>query len=655
VPRCPRLLGLLRWRLPLHGHLLWLSVLLVGVTTALILAFDAWHHAVSDTARDIWLAALALLLLLALFAGWLTRRLTRSLHLLAEQARATRDFQFDGEPLHSFVREVDELAASIARMRAIIRRFLDIAARLVAERQFPRLMQRIVAETVDSMEADAVVLYLVDDDDRLHPTAWRHRQMDEPLPLPLPVGGRLPLDHPLVRARSGGAPFEERYAPVAPPHGLEWLTAWFPGRPVCLLTLPLKARNEDHVVAILCLARPGENARFSPEGIAFVTALSGIMAVAIDHQRLIEQQKALFDAFTQAIAGAIDARSPHTGGHCSRVPELAQRLAETLALDDEQREALRLAAWLHDCGKVAIPEMVADKATKLEAVYNRIHEIRMRFEVIKREAEVACWRTIAEGGERAALLAALAERWQALDRDFAFVAACNLGEKELTAEDHERLKRIGQLCWTRTLDDRIGISAEERARKQRSPPRALPASEHLLANRLEHLIDYQPNEVLGQKLPGGRSPPRHKLNLGELYNLSVRRGTLTAEERHLIEAHIVQTRRMLDALPFPRPLSAVPAIAGGHHEHPDGSGYPLGLAGDALPLGARLLAIADVFEALTAHDRPYKPAKTIGEALAIMRDMVARGHLDGELFERFVAAGIPEDYGRRFLKPEQLR
>lgn len=641
----------LRWRLPLHGHLIWLSGLLIGVTAALTLTVSAWHQSANAIERAWWLGALLLCTLASLF--WLTRRLSRSLRRLAGQARATRDFHFAGEQLHSFVSEVDELAASIAHMRTIIQRFLGIATGLVAERQFPRLMQRIVSETMATVEADAVVLYLAGEHELLEPTAWHHRQASDPLPHPIAIDGRLPLDHPLHLARTGSKAFEARYPPVAPPQGMEWLTAWFPGRPVCLLTLPLLARDGEAVVAVLCLVRPGEEAHFAADTLAFISALSSIMAVAIDHQRLFKQQQDLFDALIRTLAGAIDARSPHTGGHCQRVPELAHKLADLLTLNDDERETIGLAAWLHDCGKVAIPEHVADKATRLATVYDRIHEIRTRCEVIKREAEVACWRAIAEGADRQTCLAKLAKQWHTLDEDFAFLAACNNAAGELSEADLARLKQISRHTWTRTLDDRLGISAEELARKGRTPPRHLPTQEHLLVDRLEHLIDFLPGEALAQKPPDGRSPPRHKLNLGELYNLMVRRGTLTVEERYLIEAHVVQTRAMLEKLPFPRHLCQTPAIAGGHHEHPDGSGYPQGIGGGALPLGARLLAIADIFEALTASDRPYKPGKTIAEALGIMADMVRCDHLDGALFARFVHSGIAEDYGQRFLKAEQ--
>ena len=159
----------------------------------------------------------------------------------------------------------------------------------------------------------------------------------------------------------------------------------------------------------------------SPQVLAFVENLSGVAAIAIETRRLIAEQKALLEAFIQLIAAAIDAKSPYTGGHCQRVPELTKLLAQAacdaregpfrdFALDADEWEAVHIASWLHDCGKVTTPEYVVDKATKLETICDRIHEIRMRFEVLKRDAEIAYWKGRAEGGDPETLRAALRRR-----------------------------------------------------------------------------------------------------------------------------------------------------------------------------------------------------------------------------------------------------
>ena len=148
--------------------------------------------------------------------------------------------------------------------------------------------------------------------------------------------------------------------------------------------------------------------------------------------------------------------------------------------------------------------------------------------------------------------------------------------------------------------------------------------------------------------------PPHKYNLGEVYNLSIVRGTLTTEERFKINDHIVQTIVMLENLPFPQHMERVPEIAGGHHEKMDGTGYPKKLKGTEMSVPARIMAIADVFEALTAADRPYKKAKTLSESIHIMAHMVDDQHLDAELFRLFLESGVYRDYAVQYLESDQL-
>lgn len=150
------------------------------------------------------------------------------------------------------------------------------------------------------------------------------------------------------------------------------------------------------------------------------------------------------------------------------------------------------------------------------------------------------------------------------------------------------------------------------------------------------------------------TPPHYQANLGELYNLLIERGTLTDEDRFKINEHIINTIRMLDKLPFPEELAKVPQYASTHHERIDGNGYPRGLKGEQLELPDRILAVADVFEALTASDRPYKEAKTVSVALRIMNHMVADGHLDADVFRLMLQSGIVEEYARQHLSADQL-
>jgi hypothetical protein len=326
------------------------------------------------------------------------------------------------------------------------------------------------------------------------------------------------------------------------------------------------------------------------------------------------------------------------------------------SLSSDQWEALDIASWLHDCGKVTTPEFVVDKSTKLETLYDRIHEVRMRFEVLKRDARIEYWEKVAAGENEEEQGKILVDQVKQLDEEFEFVAVCNEGGEFLDPEKIAKLRQIAERTWTRTLDDRIGISWEEKQRKDSVGEMALPREEHLLADRQDHLIKRSSKDQLGEDNPYGFKieTPEYVNNRGELYNLSVSRGTLNSEERYLINDHIVQTIIMLQQLPFPSYLKSVPEIAGGHHEKTDGTGYPRKLAGEQLSLPARMMAIADVFEALTASDRPYKKAKTLSEAVKVMGFMVEDKHLDRDLFALFLSSGVHERYARENLLPEQV-
>ena len=306
--------------------------------------------------------------------------------------------------------------------------------------------------------------------------------------------------------------------------------------------------------------------------------------------------------------------------------------------------------------RVTTPEYVVDKATKLETLNNRIHEIRTRFEVLKRDAWIDYWRALALGGDEQPLAAEREARLLALDDDFAFVARCNMGTEFMAEADQQRLQRIAQRTWSRTLDDRLGVSWEENQRQERTPAPSLPVLEPLLADKPEHLLERSATEVMAADNPWGfkLQVPSHKYNRGELYNLSIARGTLTAEERYVINHHIVQTIIMLEHLPFPSHLQNVAEIAGGHHEKMDGTGYPKQLKREQMSLPARMMAIADIFEALTAADRPYKKGKTLSEALNIMAMMCRDAHIDPELFELFIQQRIYQRYAERFLTPQQV-
>jgi HD-GYP domain-containing protein (c-di-GMP phosphodiesterase class II) len=598
-------------------------------------------------------AALAVLLLALPITWWAARRVARALHALGREAEDIRAFRFDGPAAPpSTILEIDRLGHAVGMMRATIRNFLDIAGSLAAETNFRRLLDRVVSETSATVHAAGGVVYLHD--------AER--------------GTLVPASHVGAEGRPlAGTPREQRVD-----DGSTVAQAVRTGRTVVAasdvearadgattVAMPLRDRNGETVGALALFVPVSE--RPSEARLAFAAALSGTAAVAIETQRLLEARKALLDAFIRLVAGAIDAKSPYTGGHCQRVPELTLMLARAaceatdgpfadFSLSDEDWEALQIASWLHDCGKVTTPEYVVDKATKLETIYDRIHEVRMRFEVLKRDAEIECWKAIAAGGDEATLRATLGRTFAALDEEFAFVASCNEGGEFMAPEKVARLKAIAARTWQRTLDDRVGISHEEKARKHRAPAPPLPATERLLDDKPEHVIERAP----GDRIPADNAwgfklnVPALKYNRGELANLAIGRGTLTEEERYVINHHIVQTIVMLSELPFPRHLKRVPEIAGGHHEKMDGTGYPKRLVRDEMSLPARMMAIADIFEALTAADRPYKKGKTLSEALKIMSFMKRDQHVDPELFDLFLTSGVYRRYAERFLRPEQI-
>jgi HD domain len=315
---------------------------------------------------------------------------------------------------------------------------------------------------------------------------------------------------------------------------------------------------------------------------------------------------------------------------------------------------LEIAGGLHDCGKVTTAEYVVDKATKLETIYNRIHEIRTRFEVAKRDAEIDFLRGCLAGGDEASLKTERDTRLAQLDDDFTFVAECNVGSEAMAPEKVDRLKRIASTTWQRTLSDRIGLSWEERARVP-TTPETLPITEDLLADKPGHVLAHN-RPTLASDNPWGfiLKAPAHRANLGEVHNLSIRYGTLNDEERFHINDHIMQTIVMLEALPLPKNLRRVPEWAGGHHEKMDGSGYPRGLKRDQMSIPARMMMIADIFEALTANDRPYKLAKKLSECVRIMTQMSRNHHIDPELFALFLSSGTYRRYAEKFCLPDQL-
>lgn len=388
------------------------------------------------------------------------------------------------------------------------------------------------------------------------------------------------------------------------------------------LTVPLKD-NEGEIIGVLQLINAldpvtQEITVFGPLEQELVESLASQAAVALVNQRLIEDQRHLFEALIELIATAIDDKSPYTGGHCRRVPELTMMLAEAAAhvqkgplkdftMTDEERYELRVAGWLHDCGKITTPEYIIDKSTKLETIFDRIHLIDTRFEVLKRDAEIAMLReqlakqARGETVDIETLETQLAQQLQILDEERQFIRHCNIGSEFMPDDFKKRVLRIAKHRW-KTPDDK-----EE-----------------------DFLSD------------------------DEIYNLNITKGSLTPEEREIINYHITATLNMLEALPYPRYLKHVPEYAGGHHERMDGKGYPKGLTRQEMSVQARVMGIADIFEALTARDRPYKKPMSLSQALTILGHMKESNHIDPDLFDVFIHEKIYLRYAEKFLDSEQI-
>ena len=393
-------------------------------------------------------------------------------------------------------------------------------------------------------------------------------------------------------------------------------------------------------------------------------SMTAMMSSIQQHE---ESEKALLDSFIQLIAQAIDDKSPYTAGHCERVPQLALMLTnyasehnegpfkEFCFKTDAERREFHIAAWLHDCGKVTTPEHIVDKGTKLETIYNRIHEIRTRFEVLWRDAEIEALKNIIKTPlKEQEYIAKLNIQHETLKKDYAFVAGANVGGEFMSDEDISRLKSISKKQWYRNFDDGIGLSPVEEMRYS-SKPTALPVIEFLLDDKPEHIIPrtgtahhYDPSFEIKVDVP------EHLYNLGEVYNLSISRGTLTTEDRFKINEHIISTIKMLETLPLPEELSRVPRYASTHHETLKGTGYPRRLKGDDLSIPERIMVLADIFEALTAADRPYKKAKPVSVAIDILHKMVLDQHVDPDVFNLFLSSGVYLDYAHAFLSQEQI-
>ena len=388
------------------------------------------------------------------------------------------------------------------------------------------------------------------------------------------------------------------------------------------LTVPMK-NHENEMIGVLQLINaidPMTNQiiAFSESHQRLVESLASQAAVALTNHHLINGLKDLLESFIKLIADAIDEKSPYTGGHCQRVPELTMMIADAaiktgtgplkdFSMTEKEVYELKIAAWLHDCGKVTTPEYVMDKATKLETIFDRIHLVDHRFELMEAQRENVYLRKALLQARPGNVVNVKQVNHdinvikKQFDDDKNFIRKINFGTEFMRPEDIQRVKDIGNYEYK---------------------------------NDSGHTVKF--------------------LSENEVYNLTIERGTLTPEERLVINNHIVVTINMLEALPYPKDLRRIPEYAGGHHERMDGKGYPKGLTRDQMSIPARMMGIADIFEALTSKDRPYKKAKTLSETLAILGKMKLDNHIDPDIFDLFIREKIYLKYAEKFLEPQQM-
>jgi HD-GYP domain-containing protein (c-di-GMP phosphodiesterase class II) len=373
-----------------------------------------------------------------------------------------------------------------------------------------------------------------------------------------------------------------------------------------MLAIPL-VNFEEECLGILQLINAqdetGKITDFDAEAESIARSLASQASIALSNNKLIEEHKTLFESFSKLIADTIDKKSPYTGAHCKRVPVLTMLIANKAAevkhgpfknftMNENELFELETAAWLHDCGKLTTPEYIMDKATKLETVYDKINLIESRLGLKAYEEVVEKNNIPIEEINKSK------QKFQAI---FERLSGINKGGEFLNEEDANYIQEVKNLCFKDLNDEKHTLLLED-----------------------------------------------------EVENLNIQKGTLNDRERDIMQDHAAMSIYMLDMLPFPKELQRVCEYAGGHHERMDGKGYPNHLTREQLSLPARMMGVADIFEALSAGDRPYKDAKPLSESLKILGFLKKEGHIDPDTFNLFVEEKLYLDYAKEHLKPEQI-
>ncbi len=519
-----------------------------------------------------------------------------------------------------------------------INKLAKIGVALSSTRNLDQLLEMILDEARAFTRCDAGTLYLIDDEKQTaNFTIVQNASMGtrmggatgEPInerffpPVPLMLDGKPNNSNVCAYAANSGKMvnipdvYEVEGFDFQGPRKFDKSTGY---RTKSMMVFPMR-NHEGEIIGVMQLINAldketGELIPFASEYEELSEALASQAAVAITNAQLIQDLQNLFESFIQTIATAIDEKSHYTGGHIERVANLTMDIANRINdateghyadvhFSEDKLTELRLAAWLHDTGKITTPEFVVDKSTKLETIFDRMELVRTRFELAIAEAKLetadarsALEKTGKSSDETARILRETSEKVEQLLDDYRFIESSNETQEFVPDEKIERLQRIARMT-VKTSD-------------------------------------------------GGEEP---MLTEDELHNLEIRKGNLTSEERKTIENHVIVTKRMLEQVPFPKKLRDVPFIAGAHHEKLNGKGYPDGLKGDEIPLQVRIMTLADIFEALTAADRPYKSAKKLSAVLKIMEFMVKDGELDDELVRFFLDEKMHVEYAGKYMNP----
>ncbi|WP_278382605.1 HD-GYP domain-containing protein [Pseudoalteromonas distincta] len=516
-----------------------------------------------------------------------------------------------------------------------LQHFIDISIRLTTEKNSSKLLDEILQVVMSIANSDAGSIYSITPNKQLKFETVINKSLN------LYLGGTLgsPVDFPNIDLFIDGKPNDTAIVAHSANSGevinipdvydalpfdmsaARKMDARTGYRSESMLTIPLKD-HEDDIIGVIQLINvkdaQNKNIPFSEELVTLIRSFASLGAISLTNSTLVKDMEVLFSTFAEAIAMAIDEKSPHTGGHCKRVPALTLMLADAVhkidkgpladfIMSPEDRHELSVAGWLHDCGKIATPDHIMEKSTKLETIFDRIEFIDAKFEIISRDLELSYQQQI---------ISAIKQN------------------KSVEVLQFERLleTELKQLALDRALLQRVNIGGEFLGEEEQA---------HILRISKQYSLKINGEEA-------------HLLTDDEVENLMIRRGTLTQGEREIMKRHMDITKNILDILPFPKHLSNVAEYALGHHEKLDGTGYPRGLTKEQMSVPARLMAITDIFEALSAVDRPYKKAKPVSECLNILGNMVSNNHLDPDIFAIFIESEVYKNYINEYANPEQL-